>query len=88
MSFIIQIDMVKLKCIKTECKTKLFTAGKVYHGFDYNDHIDQLQTIKDDLGYARHISINNERIHFVIGHSSNDNPYYAIFELINNYTFT
>ena len=75
--------MSKLKCVETECETKLFTVGKVYRGFDYNHVIDTLQTIKDDLGHSRHINIEGESIRFVIGHSSGDYPRYAIFQLLD-----
>ena len=75
--------MSRIKCVETECETKLFTVGKVYLGFDYNDHIDTLQTIKDDLGHSKHINIEGKPIRFVIGHSSGDLPRYAIFQLLD-----
>lgn len=81
--------MKRLKCVEVQCPTSMFTEGKVYYGFDYNDYIDMLQTVKDDLGHSRHICVSDETIKFVIGSKYRKSlhgdpkevPQYAIFEL-------
>jgi hypothetical protein len=79
--------MKRLKCVEVQCPTSMFTEGKVYNGFDYNNYIDRLQTVKDDLGHSRHICVSNETIRFIIGWKPSTEfvwpfiPQYAVFEL-------
>jgi len=81
---------MRLKCVEVQCPTNMFTEGKVYNGFDYNDYINRLQTVKDDLGHSRHICVSNETIRFIIGHKElrslggkipREIPQYAVFEV-------
>ena len=75
---------MKLRCIETECETRMFSEGSLYKATPYNG---PLVSVVDDLGHSRYIGVRNgERIDFVIGHkpvdfTRHEIPQYAIFEL-------
>ena len=80
---------MKLRCVETECKTRMFSEGTEYQAFPYNDYVKNLVTVKDDLGHARHIGLypnSDEQPRFIIGwkqvdFTHHEIPQYAIFEV-------